>query len=116
MTPLTAQGATMALEDAGALLTLFSNLASKEELPGRMQAYDKVQVARASRTMSSTSFPLRGGIPNPLVVRKQEYEDADELLPKGLGPREKLYGDFRYVLTSSMSRSEKVWGLMEIQL
>jgi 2-polyprenyl-6-methoxyphenol hydroxylase-like FAD-dependent oxidoreductase len=95
MTPFTAQGATMALEDAGALLAIFSNISSKDDLPKRMQAYNKVRLARATRTMSSNSFPLRNGRPNPLVVRKQEYEDADTMLPKGLIGKEKLYWDYR---------------------
>ncbi|TVY82872.1 FAD-dependent monooxygenase OpS4, partial [Lachnellula suecica] len=43
MTPFTAQGATQALEDAGALLGLFKNISSKEQLSQRLEMYERVR-------------------------------------------------------------------------
>lgn len=94
MTPFTAQGATQALEDAGALLGIFSNMTSKDQLEDRLKMYEKVRLARSARVQSSASTSLRSGKPNPLVVRKKEYEDADTKWPKGLSDKEKFSWDY----------------------
>lgn len=122
MTPFTAQGATQTLEDAGALLSVFSNLNSKGDLPKRMQAYDKVRITRTRRIQSSSSTALRSGKPNPLVERKQEYEDEDKMLPKNMGgvmdkarfEKEKFLWDFKYVfhLLHLVGWNEEIGGLM----
>jgi salicylate hydroxylase len=94
MTPFTAQGATQALEDAGALLGLFSNISSKDQLSSRLQMFEKVRLARSARVQSSASTPLRSGKPNPLVERKQEYQDRDKMFLKGLEDKERALWDF----------------------
>jgi len=97
MTPFVGQGANQALEDAGALLGLLSNLTSKEQLQDRLKLYEKVRLRRSARVQSSASTPLRNGKINPLFERKQEYEDADEDFPKDLIPLETFYYDYRCV-------------------
>jgi salicylate hydroxylase len=59
MLPLNAQGGNQALEDAGALLTLFLNLESgkKEEIKERMRLFDLVSTRRAGRQQIINSVP-----------------------------------------------------------
>ncbi|PVH83437.1 FAD/NAD(P)-binding domain-containing protein [Cadophora sp. DSE1049] len=49
MTPMTAQGGTQALEDAGALHALFAAIPSLSSLSERIALYDKVRLIRATR-------------------------------------------------------------------
>lgn len=100
MTPFTAAGATQALEDAGALLTLFSNLTSKSDIPERTKLLDKVRVVRASRIQLGTVQPLKDGSDNPLKVVAEELMQRDEGLPEsckevGHFRREKMEWDYR---------------------
>jgi len=57
MLPFNAQGANQALEDAGALLSLFSNLTSKDVVPERMRMFEQVRKKRANRQQIISSVP-----------------------------------------------------------
>lgn len=81
MTPFTAAGATQALEDAGALLTLFSNIGSETDLERRMQMYNKARYIRASRIQLGSILPLKNGQPNPLLEMSKKFEQDDTDMP-----------------------------------
>lgn len=49
MLPFSGQGATQAIEDAGAISILFQDLSSAEDLPARLALFEKVRTKRASR-------------------------------------------------------------------
>lgn len=49
MLPFGGQGATQAIEDAGAISILFQDLASAKDLPARLALFEKVRTKRASR-------------------------------------------------------------------
>ncbi|KAH8659255.1 hypothetical protein BGZ60DRAFT_414897 [Tricladium varicosporioides] len=75
MLPFNAQGGTQALEDAGALFSLFSNLPGKEALEDRMKAFDKVRVKRAGRQQIVSSVP--GEEVKDLGERLKHWEEED---------------------------------------
>lgn len=58
MLPLGAQGANQAIEDAGALSAVLSNMASTTELPSRLSAYERVRRLRASRVQMLSQVRL----------------------------------------------------------
>lgn len=80
-TPFTAAGATQALEDAGALMALFSNISSDAELEKRLQMYNKARHVRASRVQLGSVLPLKNGQPNPLMEMSKKFEDDDTDMP-----------------------------------
>ncbi|PVH81017.1 FAD/NAD(P)-binding domain-containing protein, partial [Cadophora sp. DSE1049] len=57
MLPFNAQAGNQALEDPGALLSLFTDLPSKCELEKRMMMFDAVRRKRANRQQIISSFP-----------------------------------------------------------
>lgn len=57
MLPFNAQGGTQALEDAGALFSLFAALPGKEAIEDRMRIFDTVRVKRAGRQQIISSVP-----------------------------------------------------------
>lgn len=57
MLPFNAQGGNQALEDCGALLALFSNIQSKEQVPECMALFDQVRRKRANRQQIVSSVP-----------------------------------------------------------
>ena len=59
MLPFNGQGGNQALEDAGALLALFSSLGGKDEdaVGERMRMFDAVRKNRASRQQIVSSVP-----------------------------------------------------------
>jgi 2-polyprenyl-6-methoxyphenol hydroxylase-like FAD-dependent oxidoreductase len=102
MTPFTAQGANQALEDAGALLGLFSNITSKDLLVQRLAMYDKVRLVRATRIQTGASPPYKNGDPNPLAKAHKELLEMDDYVPADLKAKptfdpDKQKWDFRYV-------------------
>lgn len=90
MTPFTAAGATQALEDAGALLALFSNISSKAVLDSRIQLYNDARYVRASRIQLSSIMPLKDGQQNPLMDMSKQFMTEDTDMPfkfKMMSPR-----------------------------
>jgi salicylate hydroxylase len=57
MLPFNAQGGNQALEDAGALFALLSNLPNKEALSERSKMFDLVRRKRAGRQQIISSVP-----------------------------------------------------------
>lgn len=49
MLPFSGQGATQAIEDAGAISILFQDLSSAKDIPARLALFEKVRTKRASR-------------------------------------------------------------------
>lgn len=49
MLPFSGQGATQAIEDAGAISILFQGLSSAKDLSARLALFEKVRTKRASR-------------------------------------------------------------------
>ena len=49
MLPFSGQGATQAIEDAGAISVLFQGLSSATDIPTRLAVFDKVRTKRAAR-------------------------------------------------------------------
>ncbi|KAF4630292.1 hypothetical protein G7Y89_g7841 [Cudoniella acicularis] len=115
MTPFTGQGATQALEDAGALLVLLSNIKSKAEVPRRLEMFNKIRVARASRIQVDASTPLNKGV-NPLLALKQELYEKDEL-PEALRAadksNERRIWDYKY---NVFEKCEKILRVRESKL
>lgn len=102
MTPFTAAGATQALEDAGALLALFTDLSTRTQLSERMEMFDEVRVARATRVQLCACMPLKGGSPNPPheIARGLEIKDKDfpvRLRGRGLQDDERGLHDYGFV-------------------
>lgn len=100
MTPMTAQGGTQALEDAGALHALFANIPSFSSLPERMVLYNKVRLIRASRIQLGVVMPLKNGDVNPLKKVADELLEKDVDLPAeakviGLEHKHRMFHDFR---------------------
>jgi len=58
MLPFGGQGANQAIEDAGALGALLSNMSSVEDLPRRLELFDKVRRLRASRVQILSTVRL----------------------------------------------------------
>ena len=88
--PFMAQGANMAIEDAGALHVLFNNLHSKSEIERRMQLYEDVRLRRANllqvlsdlapemRTKEQMDMAGRFGYkPKTVEQEKQGVTEAD---------------------------------------
>ncbi|KAF2198503.1 putative salicylate hydroxylase [Delitschia confertaspora ATCC 74209] len=73
MLPLGAQGANQAIEDAGALGALLSNLTSVFQLSGRLYAYERVRRLRASRVQ--TLSKVRLGREKDVEVELRKYAD-----------------------------------------
>jgi len=101
VTPFTAQGANQALEDAGALLGLFSNITSKDMLAQRLAMYDKVRLVRATRIQTGASRPYKNGDPNPLTKAHEDLLEKDEYMPAELKAKstfdpDRQKWDFRY--------------------
>ncbi|KAH8797273.1 hypothetical protein F5884DRAFT_905998 [Xylogone sp. PMI_703] len=94
MLPWNAQGANQALEDCGALFTLFSNLRSGDLLPERMRLFDQVRRKRANRQqILSSVLPAEvkrlGG-----KIKGYESEGPIEGQPEVMGQR--LKGEYGY--------------------
>lgn len=88
-----ASGGTQAIEDAGAVLGLFSEIPTINDLPTRLQLFEKVRLIRSSRVQAG------GGIPwnkykVPWASRLAELKEADGI-PDGLSIGEKLDWDSR---------------------
>lgn len=49
MLPFSGQGATQAIEDAGAISILFKDLSSAKDIPARLALFEKVRTKRAAR-------------------------------------------------------------------
>lgn len=104
MTPATAAGATQAFEDAGALLSLFSNLASTNDkstvISEKMNLFNKVRLIRASRIQIGALFPPPDGTKNQLTQLIAALEEKDDLPNNFKGRRpldpEILEWDFKY--------------------
>jgi hypothetical protein len=115
MTPATAAGGTQALEDAGALLSLFSNFSVTKDksalIAERMRMFDKVRLFRASRIQVGALFPPSDGTENPLAGLRMGLEEKDDL-PDELRGRRSMDGDrrewdFRYNI---FEKCQKVLG------
>lgn len=58
MLPLGAQGACQAIEDAGALHGLLDSSVTAEDIPARLEMYEKVRLLRASRAQTLSNVRL----------------------------------------------------------
>lgn len=58
MLPFGGQGANQAIEDAGALGAILSDMSSVEDLPKRLALFDKVRRLRASRVQVLSTVRL----------------------------------------------------------
>lgn len=96
MSPFTAQGGNQAIEDAGAILALLSNLPSKDALPSRLQMFDKVRLIRASRIQLGGI--IEGPVNHPLLELQAKYEELDERPAELRLSREGMEWDFKYAL------------------
>jgi 2-polyprenyl-6-methoxyphenol hydroxylase-like FAD-dependent oxidoreductase len=72
MLPFNAQGGNQALEDCGALSSLFSNLQSKDQVSERMGTFDQVRRKRANRQQIISSVPAEEA--KNLGEKLKEYE------------------------------------------
>lgn len=100
MTPFTAAGAVQALEDAGALLALFSDLTSLSQVAERLQIFDEVRVVRATRIQLGTVMPLVDGSENPLKKVAEELSKRDSDLPDeykvlGSSQNQRFFHDYK---------------------
>ena len=75
MLPFNAQGGTQALEDAGALFSLFADLPGKEAINERMGIFDKLRVKRAGRQQIISSVP--GEEVKDLGERLKDWEEEE---------------------------------------
>ncbi len=102
MLPFNAQAGNQALEDGGALLTLFLDLPSKEVVEDRMQMFNVVRRKRANRQQIISSVPAEEV--KELGTKLEGYED--EGAPKDVGTetlRERLFRELGSVIVSFSS-------------
>ncbi|KAH7385046.1 putative salicylate hydroxylase [Cadophora sp. MPI-SDFR-AT-0126] len=95
MLPFNAQAGNQALEDAGALLALFSDLPSKSDVGNRMMMFDAVRRKRASRQQIISSVPAEH-VKN-LGAKLDGYEEEGTPEdPRKEGMRERLLRELGY--------------------
>jgi salicylate hydroxylase len=99
MLPFNAQGGNQALEDAGALLSLFSNLekGSKQEIKERMKLFDLVRPRRAGRQQIISS--VHPSEVSSLGDRLKGFEDGNPG-PGGETAIERIVRELRSVFLS----------------
>lgn len=83
-----ASGGTQAIEDAGAIFGLFSEIPSVASLPRWLDLFEKVRLVRSSRVQSSGRIPW-GKYQVPWEAKIQELIKKDGV-PDGLNTKEKL--------------------------
>jgi len=107
--PFAAQGANAALEDAGALLCLFKDIKSVEQLPHRIQIFDEIRRMRASRIQTISTVPPGSQLSPDTQARLEEFATEDDMDGSNYGdlaldavkyvPEAVMMGDERKCLT-----------------
>jgi len=104
MLPLNAQAGNQALEDAGALLSLFSNLknGSREEIRERMKLFDALRLKRTGRQQIISSV-----MPDEVKNLGERLKGYEEDIPgeEGESARERMLRELGYNI---FARSEEV--------
>lgn len=92
MLPFGAQGANQAIEDAGALGALFSDVESAADVPSRLRVFEQVRRLRASRVQSLSRVRLG---------KEKEVEDRVRLYaePPNSGALNLITHSFHLTLT-----------------
>ena len=92
MLPFAAQGGNQALEDAGAILSLFSDITSKDDLPQRLRLFDLVRRKRACRLQVTSSVPAEQV--KSISEKLKEFIEEADVPPENETLRERLTRDF----------------------
>lgn len=82
-----ASGGTQAIEDAGAIFGLFSEIRSAASLPHWLDLFEKVRLTRSSRVHTGGRIPW-GKYQVPWEAKIEELRKKD-CVPDGLGTKEK---------------------------
>ena len=113
MQPHTAQGGTLAIEQAGALEILFTN-ATPDEVPGRAKDFDRVMRKRTHMVQLFTDAkPSDGNDPNRIKVAELSDKPLPVVgsLPFTERVREFLY-DYNVLKEAKTYREKKNWVFM----
>ncbi|KAK1489646.1 hypothetical protein CTAM01_11085 [Colletotrichum tamarilloi] len=78
MPPVRAQGAAMAIEDAGALGVLLSNVTSKDDISTRLDMFNQLRVKRVAATQTASSMHQW----DPTRVSEEQRQHFDGNVPR----------------------------------
>jgi salicylate hydroxylase len=103
MLPFNAQGGNQALEDGGALYSLFSNLPSKTLVTERLKLFNQARRKRANRQQIFSSVPTDEV--KSIADKLEEYaSEGPPDISKDESMRESILREMGYVLKMEDSR------------